>query len=89
MKLQPTGLRYVIEPYEAATETQSGLIMDNTSNTSAAKIKGTILEVGDGDNGRLCKYKKGDIVYFRRYSIDELKYINESGEDVLCVELSE
>jgi co-chaperonin GroES (HSP10) len=80
MKIIPIGNRYIIEVYKAAEETESGLVMDNTSNVSAAPIKGTILEVGDN-----ARFAVGDVVYFRRYSIDQLKYITEQGEQEVSI----
>ena len=80
MKILPIGNRCIIEKYKAAGETASGLIMDNSSNVSAAPIKGTILETGDEG-----KFKKGDVIFYRRYSVDDLKYIDENGEQEVTI----
>lgn len=76
IKLIPIGKRYLIKPYEAANKTDSGFLLDNSNNVSAAPVKGTITEVGD----EATKFKVGDTIYFRRYSIDQLKTIAPEGE---------
>ena len=53
----PVGKRVLIKPYEASTKSKSGLVMENNSNTSAAPVRGTIIEAGDES-----KFKKGQEV---------------------------
>lgn len=69
--------RYLIKPYEAAKETKSGIVRENNSNTSSAKSIGTILKSSEG-----ARFKIGQTVLFRRYSLDEVKYITPEGEQV-------
>jgi co-chaperonin GroES (HSP10) len=78
--VQAIGERVLVDVYKAAEETSSGLVMDNSSNTSAAPVLGTVLNAGDKS-----QFKKGDVIFFRRYSTDELKFITEEGEQVLVV----
>ncbi len=73
--IKPLGKRSLVEPYKAANKTESGLIMDNSSTSGSAPVKGTVIEEGTES-----VLKKGDVIYFRRYSIDELKIITEKGE---------
>lgn len=87
----PIGARSLIKPFLAADKSSSGIILDNNSNTGGAAVKGTIIEIGDGS-----RFKVGDEIYFRRYSMDSLKTITADGEvevniveddDVLCLEV--
>lgn len=76
----PIGDRYLIEVYKAANESASGLIMENSSNTSAAPVLGTILKSGDR-----ATFSPGQQILFRRYSVDELKFITAEGEQVVVL----
>ena len=76
--IKPVGNRYLVKIYRAASQSESGLILENSSNTSAAPVMGTVLEVGDNP-----RFQKGDTILFRRYSVDELKYVTEQGEQVV------
>jgi len=89
----PIGKRVLISPIEAANKTESGLVMENSSNTASLPVKGEVLEVGE-----LSQFKKGDIVLFRRFSVDSIKLITEKGEietffvddeDILAIEKNE
>lgn len=79
-KIVPLGARSLVKPYEAAGKTASGLIMDNTSNTSSAPVRGTIIVAGDTS-----AFKAGEEIMFRRYSIDDLKFITDQGEQVVSL----
>lgn len=74
-KINPLGERCLIKPYEAATQTKSGVVRENSSNTSSAKTAGTVIRKGDKS-----RFSVGDMVLFRRYSVDDLKYITPEGE---------
>lgn len=78
--ITPVGARSLVRPHQAAHQTESGLIMDNTSNTAAAPIRGTIIAVGDTST-----FKVGDLIMWRRYSVDDLKFITEKGEEVVSL----
>lgn len=90
-KIIPIGARCLITPYVSADKSSSGLILEATSNTVAASVKGTVIAVGDKS-----RFKEGDVLYFRRYSMDDLKTMTPEGEttvniveddDVLCLEV--
>lgn len=74
-KIQPTGSHVLIKPYESAKKSTSGLVMENTSNTSNAPVRGTILACGAES-----KYKKSQEILFRRFSTDKLAVITPKGE---------
>jgi co-chaperonin GroES (HSP10) len=79
-KIEPTGDRYLIEIYQSASESASGLAIENNNNVSAAPVLGTILKVS---NKAKEDFKVGDQIFFRRYSIDELKVITPDGEQTI------
>lgn len=74
-EITPVGSRVLIKPYEAATESKAGLAMENTSNTSAAPVRGTIVAVGDSS-----KFKKGQEIFYVRYSTYKCVIITPEGE---------
>jgi len=71
----PIGKRVLLKIYESANETEGGLTLSHSDNTHMAPILGTVLKVGDKS-----VFKEGDMVFFRRYSVDELKFVTSSGE---------
>ena len=73
--IKPAKGVLLISPLQAAAKTESGLIMENNSNTANAPSKGVVVEAGEG-----CDWKKGDVVFWRRYGVDETKEITEKGE---------
>lgn len=77
--IKPIGQRSLVEPYKAANSTESGLYLDTSTTDGSAPVKGTVLDVGEKS-----VLQKGDIIYFRRYSVDELKISTEKGEMVVC-----
>lgn len=81
--IQPIGKRVIIEPVEA-NETTNGFKLSD-ENSSMTPMRGTITALGDVDG-----FDVGEIIYFRRYSADELKYQTPEGEKkVFLVELDE
>lgn len=84
-KLILVGDKYLISPHKSADKSSSGLSMENTSNVASAPVLGTILKAGTKG-----EFGEGDQILFRRYSIDELKFITPEGEQtVFIVEGSE
>ena len=71
----PVGKRVLIKPYEAASKSASGLVMENNSNTSAAPVRGTIMAVGDES-----KFKVGMEILYTRYSTYKCVIITPEGE---------
>lgn len=76
--LIPVGDRYLVQPYKSADESSSGLSLENNSNVSAAPVRGTVLKSGDK-----AVFNPGDEILFRRYSIDELKFVTPDGEQTV------
>lgn len=80
VKLNPFNKMIAIKPFEAATTTDGGLIQVNTNNTASGKVLGTILEAAADS---IFAGKEGSRCFFRRYSMDELKYITVEGEQMV------
>lgn len=80
--LEPIGDRFIISIHKAADESSSGLSMENNSNVSSAPVLGTIIKIGEGAKG---SFKVGEKILFRRYSLDEMKYITEEGEQTVHI----
>lgn len=76
----PQGARIVIKAYEAATESKAGLFMENSSNTTAAPVRGTIAGVG-----KESRYKIGQDVLFVRYSVYRLSIVTAEGEKEIMI----
>ena len=74
----PIGQRYQIELEPAANVSSAGLVMDNNNNASMAPVVGTIIKVGDN-----CRFAAGVKIFFRRFSLDEMKFITPDGEQVV------
>ena len=74
----PVGSRCLVKPFIAADKTESGLVLNNESNVSAAPVRGTVLKAGDKS-----KFKKGQDLLYRRYSMDSLKMITPKGEETV------
>ena len=73
--IRPVGARVLIKVQTAASKSTSGLYLDNSTNNSAAPVKGEVLEAGAKS-----QFSKGDIIYYRRYSTDDLKIVEADGE---------
>ena len=73
--IQPVGARVLIDPYKSAEKSTAGLVMENSSNTSVAPVRGTIVAVGDKG-----KFKKGMDILYTRYSTYKCVIITPEGE---------
>ena len=71
----PVGARVLIQPFESATKSTAGLVMEHSSNVSAAPVRGTIVAAGDDS-----KFKKGQEVLYTRYSTYKCVIITPEGE---------
>lgn len=69
------GNGLLIQPIQRPEETSSGFVMPEEGYT-ATPVQGTVLVAGAES-----KYKVGDVIFFRRYSIDELKFVNDEGKN--------
>jgi co-chaperonin GroES (HSP10) len=72
-KILAIGAKMIVDPYKI-TETSSGVLRVDQGHSTP--VKGTVISVGDES-----KFKEGDVVFFRRYSVDELKIPQEDGSE--------
>lgn len=80
----PVGNRLLIEPFKQAAETTEGLIISEGEGY-ASPVVGTVIRLGDTK-----EYSVGDVLLFRRYSVDSLKvYDDESEKEIYLLECSE
>ena len=82
-KLIPLEDHVIVKPLSEETTTKSGIILPESKEKPS---KGQVVAVGDGkilENGSRAPVdvKVGDVVYFAKYSIDELE-IDEEGQKV-------
>ena len=73
--IKPIGARLLIKIQEKPTETDGGLIL-NDSASNSAPVMGEVIEVGDKSQIEI-----GMTVFFRRYAVDELKIPNDKGDE--------
>ena len=73
--IQPVANNILILPTESATKSTAGLVMEHSSNVSAAPVRGTIVAAGDES-----KFKKGQEIFYTRYSSYRLTVITPDGE---------
>jgi len=94
MKFRPLGDKILVKRDEAATKTESGIFLPESSKEKPKQ--GKIVALGDGhrskDNGKLTPFtvKKGDTVIFTSYAGTEIKIDGETllimtEEDILGV----
>ena len=94
MKIKPLGNRVLLEAVKEEKK-KGGIILQDTLEKGRPEM-GVVLAVGPGkteDNGKKIpmNVKKGDKVYFRKYSEDIIKVGNEeylivSEDNILAVE---
>ncbi len=94
MKFRPLGDKILVKRDEAATKTDSGIFLPESSKEKPKQ--GKIIALGDGhrskDNGKITPFtvKKGDSVIFSSYAGTEIKIDGETmlimtEEDILGV----
>lgn len=69
----------LIKPRTRSAETSSGIIMPEQSST-ATPVVGDVIAVGDES-----QFKPGDTVFFRRFSVDELKFSVDGKEEIVSL----
>ncbi len=76
-KMVPVGKRCLVQPLKREGVSVSGLIMPEDAN-NPTPVAGTVIKAGTAS-----VYKEGDFVFFRRFSVDEIKFSTASGEMVV------
>lgn len=69
--IEPTLGNVLVELPEQTTEVGGLIIAGDQSNT--APVRGTIVRIPEGGS----QFKVGEVVFFRKYAIDELKFTEE------------
>ena len=96
-KLTPVGFRVLVNSYKKPTATASGLSLPQTENEGIS-VKAQIVELGKKTVGQKLavffglkpRYKVGQWIYYRKYSIDELRMTTPNGDLTLyCLEENE
>lgn len=96
-KLTPVGFRVLVNTYKKPTSTLSGLSLPQSENEGIS-VKAQIVCLGKKTIGQKLavffglkpRYKVGQWVYYRKYSIDELRLQNATEEVTLyCLEENE
>lgn len=93
MALKPLGDRLVLKPVEAEEKTAGGIVLPDSAKEKPQK--GEVIAVGPGkvaDNGKTVAMdvKVGDVVYYGKYSGNEIKiggdqFVILRQDDVLAV----
>lgn len=73
-EIKPTPGNVLIKPYEKPKEVNGFILSDGQAND--APVRGVVLEVSYGS-----PFKVGQELFFRRYAIDELKYLDENSKE--------
>lgn len=89
VKLQPLGKRVLVKPVEKETKTAGGLIIPDTAEDKKSS-QGTVVKLGLTKADYKFKVKEGDMVFFKKYSPEEIeidgeKYMLVDEKDVLAV----
>lgn len=89
VKLQPLGKRVLVKPVEKETKTAGGLIIPDTVEDKKSS-QGTVVKLGQTVEKHEFKVKVGDMVFFKKYTPEELeidgeKYMLVDEKDILAV----
>ena len=81
MNIKPLHSNVIVKPVTEDEVTKSGIVLPDTVDKERPE-KGEVIAVGEGkvlENGQrqTMSVKVGDIVLFRKYSPDEIKFDNE------------
>lgn len=84
--IKPLGQRCLVEVIEGDKVSQTGLAVSN-NNSLSLPVRGRVLAIGDGGvyinqiTQEKLTFSIGDVLLFRRYAIDELKF-NIGGDEM-------
>jgi co-chaperonin GroES (HSP10) len=81
MKIKPSRGHYVISIPET-TQTKAGLdLVDSHSNS--APVMGVVVSAPEAVDGPV--HEEGTVLLFRKYAVDELKFMTNDGEQKLFI----
>ncbi|MCK9415696.1 MAG: co-chaperone GroES [Candidatus Dojkabacteria bacterium] len=94
INIQPLGNRVLVKPQEEEETIAGGLVVPPSANEDKRPAMGEVLKIGKGkdENGKAVEFqfKKGDVIYFKKYSPNEIEiggeeYLIVDAEDILAV----
>jgi chaperonin GroES len=94
VKIQPLGNRILVRPQEEEETIAGGLVVPPSANDDKRPAMGEVLKLGKGkdEDGKAVSFdvKKGDIIYFKKYSPNEIEiegvqYLIVDAEDILAI----
>ena len=94
IKIVPLGRRVVIKPQDVQEKTPGGLVIPPSATDDKRPAFGEIIKLGIGKDkkGNAIKFdvKIGDLVYFKRYSPEEIEvegkeYLVLDAEDIIAI----
>jgi len=71
-KLQPLGKRVLVKPSEKEEKTEGGLIIPATAEKEKPS-QGVVVKLGTTKTDHKFLVKEGDVVFFKKYSPDEVE----------------
>lgn len=94
IKIKPLGSRILVRPQEEEETIAGGLVIPPSANDDKRPAMGEVLKLGVGkdEDGKDVEFpfKKGDIIYFKKYSPNEIEiegeqYLIVDAEDILAI----
>lgn len=94
IKIIPLGNRVVVKPQEIQEKTLGGLVIPPSATDEKRPAFGEVVKLGTGKDkeGKALKFdvKVGDLVYFKKYSPEEIEVDNQEyyildAEDILAI----
>jgi chaperonin GroES len=94
IKIQPLGNRVLVKPQEEEETIAGGLVIPPSANDDKRPAMGKVLILGKGkdEDGKEVDFevKKGDIIYFKKYSPNEIEiegeqYLIIDADDILAI----
>lgn len=90
VKLQPIGKRVLVKPQEKEEKTKGGLYIPDTAADDKKPSQGTVIKLGVTKKEHKFSVKEGDVVYFKKYSPEEIevdgeKFLIIDEEEILAV----
>lgn len=90
IKIEPLGNRILVKPKEEEETIAGGLVVPPSANDDKRPAMGEVLKLGKGkdEDGKAIEFqvKKGDVIYFKKYSPEEIEI---EGEQYLIVDASD
>ena len=94
IKIVPLGNRVVVKPQDVQEKTPGGLVIPPSAADEKRPAFGKVVKLGTGKDkdGKVLKFdvKIGDLVYFKKYSPEEVEVDNQEyyildAEDILAI----